>query len=146
MAAVGGLMAEAKRYKEPRPKQIERLMAVLADGGAYSHLTSLATPVHLPHQPSIEIAGVVPDHSTILKSALNPVKLTVRTTGGVTRAVLFKQSNDLRRDQLILSRVVAASAAQVAVQVAEPVEEPAVSEDVYIVSAKKIHGCIYGYC
>ena len=103
VAAVGGLMAEAKRYKEPRPKQIERLMAVLADGGAYSHLTSLATPVHLPHQPSIEIAGVVPDHSTILKSALNPVKLTVRTTGGVTRAVLFKQSNDLRRDQLILS-------------------------------------------
>ena len=38
---------------------------------------SAQTPVHLPHQPSIEIAGVVPEESTILKSAMNPVKLTV---------------------------------------------------------------------
>ena len=29
VAAVGGLAREAKRYKETRPKQIERLMAVL---------------------------------------------------------------------------------------------------------------------
>ncbi|KAJ1495619.1 armadillo-type protein [Baffinella frigidus] len=88
VSAVGGLMAEAKRYKEPRPKQIERLMAVLGEGGAFSHLTNLPTPVHLPHQPRIEIAGVVAEQSTILKSAMNPVKLTVRTTDGDTHAGL----------------------------------------------------------
>ena len=38
-------MAEAKRYKEPRPKQIERLMALLGEGGAFSNISNL--PVRL---------------------------------------------------------------------------------------------------
>jgi hypothetical protein len=29
------------RYKETRPKQIERLMSVLAEGGAYAHLAAM---------------------------------------------------------------------------------------------------------
>ena len=42
-------MAEAKRYKEPRPKQIERLMALLGEGGAFSHLTNLPVRPNLMH-------------------------------------------------------------------------------------------------
>jgi hypothetical protein len=44
VAAVHGLAKEAKRYKETRPKQIERLMAVLGDGGAYAHLARCLRP------------------------------------------------------------------------------------------------------
>lgn len=96
-------MSEATKYRETRPKQIERLMAMLSDGGAFSHLTSLATPVNLPHQPHISISGIVPSHSTILKSAMNPMKLMLKTTDDKTHTILLKSSNDLRRDQLILN-------------------------------------------
>lgn len=58
MSAIHGLMAEAKRYKEKRPKQIERLMHVLSEGGPYAHLASLQTPVNLPHQPHVTILGI----------------------------------------------------------------------------------------
>eukprot|EP00802_Teleaulax_amphioxeia_P005890 Tamp_05894.p1 GENE.Tamp_05894~~Tamp_05894.p1 ORF type:complete len:820 (+),score=205.08 Tamp_05894:86-2545(+) len=103
VAAIHGLCKEAKRYKETRPKQIERLMSVLAEGGAYAHLTQMATPVNLPHQPQIFVKGIVPAQSVILKSAMNPVKLVMRTENDKMHTILYKASNDLRRDQLILS-------------------------------------------
>ena len=46
--------------QETRPRQIERLMSVLADGGAYAHLTEMSTPVNLPHQPMVFVKGIVP--------------------------------------------------------------------------------------
>lgn len=103
VAAIHGLCKESKRYKETRPKQIERLMSVLADGGAYSHLTAMATPINLPHQPKVFVKGIIPSQSTILKSAMNPVKLVMRTDSDKNHTMLYKASNDLRRDQLILS-------------------------------------------
>ena len=103
VSAIHGLCKEAKRYKETRPKQIERLMAILAEGGAYAHLTAMATSVNLPHQPRVFVKGIMPSQSTILKSALNPVKLVTRTDEEQMHAILYKASNDLRRDQLILS-------------------------------------------
>mmetsp|Transcript_16669 Transcript_16669/g.55517 ORF Transcript_16669/g.55517 Transcript_16669/m.55517 type:complete len:826 (-) Transcript_16669:38-2515(-) len=101
--AIHNLTKDAKKYKETRPKQIERLMALLNEGGAYSHLSSIANAVNLPHQPSIFVSGIISSQSTILKSAMNPVKLVMRTTSEKTHAILYKSSNDLRRDQMILS-------------------------------------------
>lgn len=105
ISAIQGLIAESKRYakSETRPKQIERLMAILAPGGTYAHLSRLSTPVTLPHQPHISIRGIQASRSTILKSAMNPIKLVLLTEEDKTHTILVKNSNDLRRDQLILN-------------------------------------------
>jgi len=103
VTAIHNLTKDAKKFKETRPKQIERLMALLNEGGAYSHLSSIANAVNLPHQPSIFVSGIISSQSTILKSAMNPVKLVMRTTQDSTHTILYKSSNDLRRDQMILS-------------------------------------------
>jgi len=76
----------------------------------YAHLASLQSPVNLPHHPFVEVSGIIPGSSTILKSGFNPIKLVFRTgkrqsgtgVGGHTHTVLMKNSNDLRRDQMIL--------------------------------------------
>ena len=48
------LTAEATRYREARPRQMDRLRALLAEGGAFAHLAALPAPVPLPHMPTVK--------------------------------------------------------------------------------------------
>jgi phosphatidylinositol 3-kinase len=63
----------------------------------------MSQPIRSPLAPSTLITGIVPQESSIFKSALHPLKLTFRTENGSTSKVIFKKGDDLRQDQLVSS-------------------------------------------
>jgi len=77
VASLAGLVAEIRRNtrQHQRQLQVSQLRRALDVGGAYSHLTSFETPVHLPHQGNIAVSGISKEESTVLKSAMMPIKL-----------------------------------------------------------------------
>ena len=86
-------------------KKVERLRGILSDEGACSELASFARPLPLPIEPTSTVSGIVPEESTVFKSALSPLKLAFRTTGNARAKVMFKKGDDLRQDQLCVQLI-----------------------------------------
>ena len=119
VASLGGLVAELRKgAKQARPQQVQLLRAALRAGGKLGHLASLAHPVQLPNESHVSVCGIEAPESTILKSAMMPIKLVCRLVpeqvgagdGGAqgtfrTHTVLLKTCQDLRRDQLVMSLI-----------------------------------------
>ncbi|KAJ3694315.1 hypothetical protein LUZ60_009795 [Juncus effusus] len=84
-------------------KKIDKLRQLLS--GLLSELTYFDEPIRSPLAPGVLITGIVPQDSSIFKSALHPLRLTFRTQNGTSCKVIFKKGDDLRQDQLVIQMV-----------------------------------------
>ena len=85
--------------KDPRPKKIEKLRAILAD--SKSGLGTMA-PLPLPLDARFEVTGIVAEKSSVFKSNLYPLLLYFQCTDGSEYPVIFKDGDDMRQDQLVI--------------------------------------------
>ncbi|KAL6732433.1 hypothetical protein Aduo_003194 [Ancylostoma duodenale] len=96
------LMQEAKNKHSRRDLRQSALCTLLSNARHMKELRGL----HLPLDPSVRLAGVLPDSAVLFNSAMMPVKLTFRTITGTDTnkeyTVIFKQGDDLRQDQLVI--------------------------------------------
>lgn len=88
-----------------QPKKVERLRAILSDDGSCGELASFTRPLPLPIDPTSTVSGIVPEESTVFKSALSPLKLAFRTTSNARANMMFKKGDDLRQDQLCVQMI-----------------------------------------
>ncbi|EKX35812.1 phosphatidylinositol 3-kinase VPS34A [Guillardia theta CCMP2712] len=76
VASLSALVAEVRKHgKLSRLQQVERLREAISPEGNLSHLADLAVPVRLPNQSHVVVSGIIADKTTILKSAMMPIKL-----------------------------------------------------------------------
>ncbi|WKX92385.1 hypothetical protein Q1695_010425 [Nippostrongylus brasiliensis] len=96
------LMQEATNKHSRRDLRQAALCTLLNNARHMKELRGL----HLPLDPSVRLAGVLPDSAVLFNSAMMPVKLTFRTTTGTDAnkeyTLIFKQGDDLRQDQLVI--------------------------------------------
>ncbi|KAF3329023.1 phosphatidylinositol 3-kinase, root isoform isoform X1 [Carex littledalei] len=103
IAQLCSIMKDIKKVSGGTQKKIDKLRQLLS--GLLSELTYFDEPIRSPLAPSTLIKGIVPQESSIFKSALHPLKLTFRTENGGTSKVIFKKGDDLRQDQLVIQMV-----------------------------------------
>ena len=60
-------------------RKAERLREMLEDYGQCGDLQELRCP--LPLDPSVQLAGIIPQECSVFKSALAPLRLSFRTVG-----------------------------------------------------------------
>ncbi|KAF8213787.1 atypical PIKK PI3K protein kinase [Mycena galopus ATCC 62051] len=82
---------ELRTSKDPRPKKIEKLRALITD--TKNNLASMP-PLPLPLNAAIE--------SSVFKSNLYPLLLYFQCSDGSTFPVIFKDGDDMRQDQLVI--------------------------------------------
>ncbi|KAJ4493031.1 atypical/PIKK/PI3K protein kinase [Lentinula edodes] len=90
---------ELRTSKDGTGKKKERLQALLAD--SKNNLSSMA-PLPLPLNAQIEIIGIIPEKSSVFKSAMYPLLLYFQCSDGSEYPVIFKDGDDMRQDQLVL--------------------------------------------
>ncbi|KAK6013299.1 phosphoinositide 3-kinase family, accessory domain protein, partial [Ostertagia ostertagi] len=94
------LMQEATNKHSRRDLRQAALCTLLNNARHMKELRGL----HLPLDPSVRLAGVMPDSAVLFNSAMMPVKLTFKTITGTDTnkeyTLIFKQGDDLRQDQL----------------------------------------------
>ncbi|KAJ7766939.1 atypical/PIKK/PI3K protein kinase [Mycena olivaceomarginata] len=76
---------ELRTSKDPRPKKIEKLRALITDTKEQSCVT-----------------GIIADQSSVFKSNLYPMLLYFQCSDGSTFPVIFKDGDDMRQDQLVI--------------------------------------------
>jgi phosphatidylinositol 3-kinase len=89
----------------------ERLHELLSESGLCGELASLRLP--LPLDPNVLLTGVIPEESSVFKSALTPILLTFKTAVTVNGhslpeskySIIFKKGDDLRQDQLVVQMI-----------------------------------------
>lgn len=59
-------------------------------------------PLPLPLNAQIEIIGIIPEKSSVFKSAMYPLLLYFQCSDGSEYPVIFKDGDDMRQDQLVL--------------------------------------------
>ncbi|KAJ7606591.1 atypical/PIKK/PI3K protein kinase, partial [Mycena polygramma] len=89
---------ELRMSKDPRPKKIEKLRAMITD--TKNNLATMP-PLPLPLNAAIEVTGIVADQSSVFKSNLYPMLLYFQCDGS-TFPVIFKDGDDMRQDQLVI--------------------------------------------
>ncbi|XP_072965296.1 phosphatidylinositol 3-kinase, root isoform [Typha angustifolia] len=94
------IMRDVRNVRGGTQKKIEKLRQLLS--GLLSELTYFDEPIRSPLVPGVLISGIVPQESSLFKSALHPLRLTFRTANGGTCKVIFKKGDDLRQDQLVI--------------------------------------------
>ncbi|VDO23553.1 unnamed protein product [Haemonchus placei] len=96
------LMQEAANKYSRRDLRQAALCTLLNNARHMKELRGL----HLPLDPSVRLAGVMPDSAVLFNSAMMPVKLTFKTITGTDTnkeyTLIFKQGDDLRQDQLVI--------------------------------------------
>ncbi|GIY14385.1 phosphatidylinositol 3-kinase catalytic subunit type 3, partial [Caerostris extrusa] len=83
----------------------DRLQALLLDKDIHKIDFLFFEPLPLPLDPLVKVKGIVPDKTTLFKSALMPTRLTFLTTEDKEYVTIFKLGDDLRQDQLILQTI-----------------------------------------
>lgn len=96
---------DVRASKDSRQKKIDKLKAFIAD--PKNGLVNMPAPLPLPLNARIMVTGVVPDKCSVLKSNLQPLKLTFKCVAepGIEPeeySVIFKNGDDLRQDQLVI--------------------------------------------
>ncbi|TVU42112.1 hypothetical protein EJB05_08502 [Eragrostis curvula] len=97
------IMKDVRNVRGNAQKKIDKLRHLLS--GVFSELTNFDEPIRSPLAPTILLTGVVPQESSIFKSALNPLRLTFKTANGGTSKIIYKKGDDLRQDQLVIQTV-----------------------------------------
>ncbi|KAF6754471.1 atypical/PIKK/PI3K protein kinase [Ephemerocybe angulata] len=90
---------ELRTSKDPRPKKIEKLRSIISD--PKNNLSSMA-PLPLPINATIEVTGIIADKSSIFKSKMYPLLLNFQRSNGGEYALIFKDGDDMRQDQLVI--------------------------------------------
>ncbi|KAG2577758.1 hypothetical protein PVAP13_6NG191400 [Panicum virgatum] len=101
-AQLCSIMKDVRNVRGSAEKKIEKLRQLLS--GVFSELTNFDEPIRSPLAPTL-LTGVVPQESSIFKSALNPLRLTFKTANGGTYKIIYKKGDDLRQDQLVIQTV-----------------------------------------
>lgn len=103
-------------------KKVEKMRSALAEEGEFKHLRDYQRPVRLPVRPDIRLVGIMPEKSTMFKSALAPMLVGFKTVGAdgedekkenhrllkekqTCHRVIFKCGDDLRQDQLMIQMI-----------------------------------------
>ncbi|KAK3121381.1 hypothetical protein QOZ80_8BG0651910 [Eleusine coracana subsp. coracana] len=97
------IMKDVRGVRGSAQKKIEKLRQLLS--GTFSELTNFDEPIRSPLAPTVLLTGVVPQESSIFRSALNPLRLTFKTANGGTSKIIYKKGDDLRQDQLVIQTV-----------------------------------------
>lgn len=90
---------ELRTSKDPRPKKIEKLRALIAD--SKNNLAVMA-PLPLPLNARVEVTGIIAEKSSVFKSNMFPMLLYFQCTDGGEYPVIFKDGDDMRQDQLVI--------------------------------------------
>ncbi|KAG6832644.1 hypothetical protein H0H87_001017 [Tephrocybe sp. NHM501043] len=90
---------EIRMSKDPRPKKIEKLRAMLSD--SKNSLASMP-PLPLPLNAKLEVSGIIAEKSSVFKSNLYPLLLCFQCTDGTEYPIIFKDGDDMRQDQLVI--------------------------------------------
>lgn len=96
---IAKLALDLRLSKESRLKKIERLHSILKDS---KHGLGNFKAIPLPLDASISIVGISVEESSIFKSNLFPLKLSLMTTENESYSIIFKSGDDLRQDQLVI--------------------------------------------
>lgn len=96
---------EIRTSKDPRPKKIDKLRSVISD--SKNGLLSIQPPLPLPLDATIEVTSIIPEKSSVFKSALYPFLLYFQssTDGMDEYPVIFKDGDDMRQDQLVIQLI-----------------------------------------
>ena len=105
MAQLTAITRELNALGRGQPKKVERLRGILSDQGAFGELASFSSPLPLPIDPTSTVTGIIPEQSTVFKSALSPLKLAFRTSSDEVVNMIFKKGDDLRQDQLCVQMI-----------------------------------------
>ena len=105
MAQLTAITRELNALGRGQPKKVERLRGILSDQGAFGELASFSSPLPLPMDPTSTVIGIIPEQSTVFKSALSPLKLAFRTSNNEVVNMIFKKGDDLRQDQLCVQMI-----------------------------------------
>ncbi|KAE9385319.1 kinase-like protein, partial [Gymnopus androsaceus JB14] len=97
---------ELRISKDSSIKKKERLQALLAD--SKNNLCSMP-PLPLPLNTQIEITDIIPEKSSVFKSAMYPLLLTFQCSDGTEYPVIFKDGDNMRQDQLLTPYAVLAT-------------------------------------
>lgn len=76
-----GAVSKSLKVVGSNVKKKERLHAMLDATGDFSELARFETPLPLPHDPRVLVAGVVPAECSVFKSALSPLRVTFLRAG-----------------------------------------------------------------
>ncbi|KAL6610165.1 hypothetical protein ACP70R_040134 [Stipagrostis hirtigluma subsp. patula] len=97
------IMKAVRNVHGSTQKKIEKLRQLLS--GVFNNPTNFDEPTRSPLAPTVLLTGVVPQESSIFKSALHPLRLTFKTENGGTSKIIFKKGDDLRLDQLVIQMI-----------------------------------------
>lgn len=99
------LVKTVARESSNRMKRIEKLQTLLADPEAFKFNFANFEPLALPLDPEVIVTGIIPERASLFKSALEPSRLTFKTTTNEEYVAIFKNGDDLRQDQLIIQMI-----------------------------------------
>lgn len=110
MTSLSKLARDLRSSKDARPKKIDKMRAALHDS---KHGLSQFAAIPLPLDARIRVTGVDADKSTIFKSNLFPLRLSLKTQPSEEASdasaaedsnfsIIFKNGDDLRQDQLVI--------------------------------------------
>lgn len=91
---------ELRVAKDPRPKKIERLRAFVAD--PKNGLAHTGAPLPLPLDARVQVTGIAPEKCGVFKSNMFPLLLYFTRADGGEYALIFKDGDDMRQDQLVI--------------------------------------------
>ncbi|CAE6473533.1 unnamed protein product [Rhizoctonia solani] len=105
IAVLSARAKEVRVSKDSRQKKIDKLKAFIAD--SKNGLVNMTSPLPLPLNARIMVTGMVPEKCSVLKSNLQPLKLTFKCASesgseAEEYSVIFKNGDDLRQDQLVI--------------------------------------------
>lgn len=106
---VANLIRVSKYANEVRrvTAKVERMRESLGPTGQCKDVRTFNKAVRLPVRPDIKCVGIVPEKSTMFKSALAPLLVGFETEGSnePIHRVIFKCGDDLRQDQLMIQMI-----------------------------------------
>lgn len=100
IAVLSKISADMQASRDSYPRKLEKTKSFLAD--PKNELLTIDPPIPLPLDPSVMIAGVVPEETRVFKSSLSPIMVTFKTISGSKYPIIFKTGDDLRQDQLVI--------------------------------------------